>query len=199
MDEAKLCNVCGRSIRRRIGPMCVTCRSRIRRAKNPGATREYRQRTLERAMASEALYRAQHRKKISDASRRWREKNPTHNRAFYLKQYGMTLADYETMLEGQNRRCAISGCNNKPKRAMQVDHDHVSGLVRGLICSNCNCGLGLLGDNAERLAAAIDYLRREPATKFFWRPLPKRRKAAGARDYGHYHQERPNCLPKRCV
>ncbi len=59
------------------------------------------------------------------------------------------------MSEAQNGLCAM--CRDGP--AAHVDHDHVSGQVRGLLCFNCNAGLGLFKDRTVVLAAAITYLR----------------------------------------
>ena len=63
---------------------------------------------------------------------------------------------------GGDPTCAICG---KPEvgRRLNIDHDHATGLVRGLLCRKCNAGIGLLGDNIEGLEAALEYLRRHAA------------------------------------
>lgn len=56
------------------------------------------------------------------------------------------------------RACAI--CGKPPgKLALAVDHCHVTGIVRGLLCTCCNHGLGMFSDCPERLSRAIEYLR----------------------------------------
>jgi hypothetical protein len=62
------------------------------------------------------------------------------------------------MLEAQNGSCAI--CHRSPrKRCLVVDHDHATGRVRGLLCTNCNHrGLGAFGDSHEVVQRAADYL-----------------------------------------
>jgi hypothetical protein len=77
-------------------------------------------------------------------------------------QYGITLADYNDMLEAQDYKCAI--CRNEDEvegRRLAIDHCHTSGKVRGLLCGKCNRGLGLFYDNQELLSNAIKYLTKE--------------------------------------
>ena len=80
-----------------------------------------------------------------------------------MKQYGITKEEFEELLINQNHCCAI--CNNpfgKTQRTgPQIDHDHKTGLVRGILCYNCNLGLGHLKDNPENLLKAALYLIRE--------------------------------------
>lgn len=79
------------------------------------------------------------------------------NRVKHLvRTYGITVEEYENLLKEQNGVCAI--CANPPgKRRLAVDHDHETGLVRGLLCSPCNTGIGLL-KNVDNLTVAISYL-----------------------------------------
>lgn len=79
-------------------------------------------------------------------------------RAYWRKfRYGITEADYQAMVERQEGKCAI--CFTEEKK-LHIDHDHNTGIIRGLLCSNCNRGIGYLGDSAERLESAARYLRR---------------------------------------
>lgn len=68
--------------------------------------------------------------------------------------YGITETDYATMMKRQNGLCGIC----KENEAVVVDHNHDTSFVRGLLCHNCNRGIGLLGDDAKRLRAAAEYL-----------------------------------------
>jgi hypothetical protein len=81
-----------------------------------------------------------------------------------LGRYGMTEADYDTMLTEQGGGCAICGGTTMPphQKYLAVDHCHDSMLVRGLLCSGCNHGLGHFFDNPERLRKAAAYLEKEP-------------------------------------
>ena len=77
-----------------------------------------------------------------------------------FKQYGISLEDYETLLEAQNGTCAIceAGCANE--EYLRVDHDHDTGEVRGLLCHSCNSGIGFLKDSPEVVLQALEYLSR---------------------------------------
>ncbi|HVM27360.1 MAG TPA: endonuclease VII domain-containing protein [Mycobacteriales bacterium] len=78
-------------------------------------------------------------------------------RSYRLKaRYGITAAQYDAMLTEQGGLCAL--CRERP--AEHVDHDHVFGQVRGLLCSCCNQGLGNFRDDLAHLRAAVDYLER---------------------------------------
>lgn len=88
----------------------------------------------------------------------WRAKNPLLAKSLYLKRYGMTLADYDALLEKQNGCCAI--CKQKDQWfCLAVDHCHITNRVRGLLCSLCNRGIGLFRDSPEFLERAAQYLR----------------------------------------
>lgn len=81
---------------------------------------------------------------------------------YHLKVYGMTLEDYNQMLEEQNHSCAICKVHKDTlTRALSVDHCHNNGTVRGLLCSRCNIALGFVDDSVETLASMIEYLGRE--------------------------------------
>ena len=75
------------------------------------------------------------------------------------KSYGISYAEYVRMLEAQNGMCAICGTDDTGKRkAFHVDHCHETGEVRGLLCGNCNSGIGNLRDDVGLLQRAIEYL-----------------------------------------
>ena len=85
-------------------------------------------------------------------------------RAVFEKRYGITLRRYEELLREQGGVCKLCG---KPEwviqsgklRLLSVDHDHLTGEVRGLLCSNCNRALGLLNEDTDLLKRAIEYLQ----------------------------------------
>jgi len=95
----------------------------------------------------------------AEYQRQWRKKNPRASKNTYLKKtFGITIDQYEAMLESQNNLCAI--CSGSDEHfSLAVDHDHKSGKVRGLLCSQCNRGLGLFKDEVVRLESALKYLK----------------------------------------
>lgn len=91
-----------------------------------------------------------------------RVKNNDKYRFQDLKQnYGITPTQYHAMFLDQNGVCAICKKPEPKKRGwLHVDHCHRTGEVRGLLCGNCNTGIGWLGEDIKVLKASIEYLRR---------------------------------------
>ncbi len=82
------------------------------------------------------------------------------NYASRLKQYGISGEEHKAMIEAAGGACEI--CNFKPSDALRlnIDHDHKTGKVRGMLCGKCNAGIGLFLDSENRLMNAIKYLRK---------------------------------------
>jgi hypothetical protein len=72
------------------------------------------------------------------------------------KYYGMTPGTFEAMFNAQGGVCCICG---KPEK-LYVDHCHITGEPRGLLCSPCNVGIGMLGDTSDALERALRYLQK---------------------------------------
>lgn len=117
-------------------------------------------------------YRIKNRSKIRKRSRDWtnknREKRTLQARKSYLKKkFNITIEEFERLLIKQNYKCAICGIDyqrivdvkgrNKPN--LYVDHNHKNNKIRGLLCRNCNIGLGCLKDSLDNLNSAIEYLQ----------------------------------------
>ena len=80
---------------------------------------------------------------------------------FLQKKFGISLIEYNKLLDLQNFCCAICGDGIiKNKKALAVDHDHKSGKTRGLLCMNCNLGIGKVNDSIEEILKLIDYMKR---------------------------------------
>ena len=107
-------------------------------------------------------------------NKKWAKNNPTkvkryqaknrlkkadYNRSYARwKKYGLTEEEYQIRIKAQNGKCKI--CLGTPAQSLHVDHDHTNGAVRGLLCFNCNAGIGHLQDNAEIIRRALDYVER---------------------------------------
>lgn len=85
---------------------------------------------------------------------------------FLLRKYGLTVKIYYEILESQDYGCAICGGTDTPLdksgvyRRMPVDHNHLTGNTRGILCHPCNATLGNMHDSPALLRAAADYLER---------------------------------------
>ena len=101
-------------------------------------------------------------RRCSNAScRQWHKKNPK----AHLKRMGVTQEDYDKMLLEQHHRCAICGEHEDNfQRDLHVDHCHITGQIRALLCTNCNTGLGMFMHSIKFLFNAIKYI-----IKFKWR------------------------------
>jgi hypothetical protein len=98
-----------------------------------------------------------------NAYRRQRNALPERKRAmrdgYYRRTFGMSADDFDALLESQGGGCAICGKRPERQASLHVDHCHDSGRVRGIVCVNCNQGLGQFGDDPELLERAAAYLR----------------------------------------
>ena len=85
------------------------------------------------------------------------------NRRNWLRtEYGLSLEDYGQMLKKQDHKCAICKTDETDvfKQVLYVDHCHNTGKIRGLLCMQCNAGLGKFKDSLDMLEAAKDYLKK---------------------------------------
>lgn len=103
-----------------------------------------------------------HKKKRRAYQKKWCKRNQErltiYSRTYKLKEYGMTLTDYEILYAKQQGKCAICEGSSNGKGRLHVDHDHISNRVRGLLCFDCNSAIGKLRDDPELLYKAISYL-----------------------------------------
>jgi hypothetical protein len=131
-------------------------------------------------LAAVQRYQAKNRDAVRERARRYQKKNRealnaaermrakridvrARRRDQHLqRRYGISLAQYNALFAAQNGSCAICGISAlETQRVLDVDHEHKTGTVRGLLCNACNTGLGKFRDAPEYLAAALRYLTRE--------------------------------------
>ena len=113
-----------------------------------------------RDLLAQKRYRLKNKDKKNACSRAWHKKNPDKVKDKKLRYcFGITLNDYNEMFAQQNGCCLICGIHQTElKKTLHVDHNHETGKVRGLLCHNCNHGIGFFKDNPAFLTNAIDYL-----------------------------------------
>ena len=99
---------------------------------------------------------AEHREeRIAYSRRYYHQRRAEQKDATLRRQYGIGMDDYSRMAREQGGRCAI--CNRRDTELV-VDHCHVKGHVRALLCNKCNLGIGLFGDDPGLLTSAAAYL-----------------------------------------
>jgi hypothetical protein len=94
----------------------------------------------------------------------WKKNNPEKADQIMRKSklklnYGIIQDDYDRMLKYQNNQCAI--CKKSSDKRLQIDHCHNTNKIRGLLCFNCNTGLGKFEDNIEFIERAALYIKGE--------------------------------------
>lgn len=136
-NECKACNLRAKAERHRRNPEPARVRAKQWARDNP-----------ERVAARTQKYRDDGRRRINDP------------RYHLKKTFGLTVDQYDEMLRAQGGGCAICGRLPRPDIALHVDHDHETGIVRGLTCFRCNNALGDFNDDPALLARASDYLDR---------------------------------------
>jgi hypothetical protein len=118
------------------------------------ASKKYHQDHREKYLAYNAEYRT--RPEVRERNRRLQKER---NLRGY---YSLSLADYEAMLSRQGGKCAACQTDGWGKSGPVVDHDHKTGIVRGLLCNTCNVAAGMLGDNPDRARKLALYLEIRP-------------------------------------
>lgn len=85
---------------------------------------------------------------------------------FILKTYGITSEQYDRLVEVQNNRCSLCYTEFSDKNKPRLDHNHVTGKLRGMLCNTCNLGLGLIENTPNFYQRVMRYLSLE-ADKFY--------------------------------
>ncbi len=96
---------------------------------------------------------------------RYKNNKSKHRNGNLKRKFGISLDDYNTIFENQNKKCAICMKENKSDRMYSVDHCHKTQTLRGILCEECNKGLGLFYDSIENLESAIQYLKKSKIGK----------------------------------
>lgn len=190
MKIGLVCQKCGSNVRYKKSGKCVPCKTKSSRLwykekskdkkwveKENKRKRKWAAENWELARRLTDEWERRNRKHVNKKARerrasnvekhrskeaRWRRDNPRKIKNYMLKSnYGITIEDYERILQKQNGVCAICKCPDEYRDVLSVDHCHKTGEVRGLLCNLCNTGLGRFEDNPALLASALKYLLRE--------------------------------------
>lgn len=123
--------------------------------------REQYEKHKEKHREAKAAYAEKNRERIRAQQKEWRDANKETIKRNNLKLVFFTPELLEEMLVFQEYKCAICGedLRDKPSKNTHADHCHNTQTPRGVLCSPCNTGMGLLRDDPARLQKAIDYLK----------------------------------------
>jgi hypothetical protein len=131
---------------------CKACNLAARAAKYRENPHRARERAAQWQRDNPEQYQARQREYVESG------KKSIANRKSHLKRkYGLTLEAFEALLASQGGGCAICGRTD----ADNVDHDHGTGQVRGILCFKCNVAIGLVDEDPDRAHAAAAYLDRD--------------------------------------
>ncbi len=121
--------------------------SRAWKKNNPERVKELNQKSRER--------RRDHNREVA---RRHNRENAPKRFAKKLAKYWITKEDFDRIFISQGMSCGCCHAAVPGNRGWNVDHDHVTGLVRGILCCTCNLNIGALGDSVHGVMRAVDYL-----------------------------------------
>ncbi len=135
---------------------CIRCESNRKkeaRKKDPELVKKHRERNKQ--------WYNDNKEKKRNKNKEWIQNNPAKFRNSNLKaRFGIDLEEYTRILDSQDRKCSICGIDyDSLDYELSVDHCHTTGNIRGLLCKQCNSGLGFFKDNEEFLHKAIEYLK----------------------------------------
>ena len=129
--------------------------------------KSWRSKNVDKVKENNRLYRENNAEQARLAHDEWRKKNPDILRAKNLRKYWPHLtakeaqAEYDKLLVEQDECCATCLTHRSEyKKALSVDHNHLTGKVRGLLCNACNIALGQVKDDVDVLNQLIHYLNK---------------------------------------
>ena len=127
--------------------------------------KEYYIKNYEKERVRKKQYYIKNKEKLLAYSKEYRAKHIEEKKDYNLRRaFGIGLDDVQKMLELQKYKCKICGgeleliFGGRNKKSPHLDHDHLTGKVRGILCHSCNLVLGFAYDNSEILERAVEYL-----------------------------------------
>lgn len=123
-------------------------------------SRRYHAANREKALAAQERWREANKDYESKRGKEYRKAHPeVHRKAALKRRYGMTIAEWEAMFDAQGRRCGCCSSSDPGGAHWHTDHEHTTGLVRGILCRHCNHMLTRF-NGEDRLLKGVDYLRK---------------------------------------
>jgi hypothetical protein len=134
---------------------------------NRERSERYREKHPDRVKKQKAAWHKKNRAKSIARVKAWKAAHPEADFNRHLRRkYGLSREQYDVMVVAQSGACGIckgppngKACNGREHKRFDVDHDHVTGKVRGLLCHACNVMLGQARDRVDVLQAAILWLQ----------------------------------------
>lgn len=127
--------------------VCLHIERKERYRKNPQPFKDARKRYVDKVGKA----------KVSEWNKNRYKGKPDVLKKYNLIRYGLSLTRFKEMEHAQGNKCLIC----KEVKKLFVDHCHATGKIRGLLCGKCNSGIGMLGDNLQRVESAVRYLKGE--------------------------------------
>lgn len=127
------------------------------------AARRHYHENKERHRETNRLWHQANREKARERARAWYHRNTfkarTAQRQYRIRKYGLSAEQFDSLLSAQGGVCAICRAECSVSSRLSIDHNHLTGQVRGLLCRTCNSGLGFFRESPDLLRTAASYLQ----------------------------------------
>ena len=142
--------------KQKLAPYCITCK----------LPKDENENSFHKNQASADGLNSECKQCVAKRNKQYCKTHKREKRDYFLRyNYGITLDDFETMLQGQNHQCALCGTTEPGgKGTFHVDHCHETGKIRALLCHFCNIMLGHAKEDPELLEKAAAYIRKHGDT-----------------------------------
>ena len=128
------------------------------------AMKRYYQANKKAVNAQKVAYRARDRERWNGYYKKYMSEYPLrkqHSRRAHLRKYGLTPKQYIEMIEAQGHECLICSGRSINGRNLSIDHDHITGKVRGILCNRCNVVLGAVKEQQQPQKYSIIQAKRK--------------------------------------
>jgi hypothetical protein len=140
--------------------LCASCYVTARKKRQrPQMTEEQRNRERAYSRSYRKVWREEHREQSRAQSRKdqaksYKQDPVKHRHAVAATRYGITVPEYQALIAQD----FCDACGQPSAKTLEIDHCHDTGLIRGVLCHNCNSALGHAKDDIDRLTRLIAYI-----------------------------------------